>query len=594
VSSHDELREALAASEERFRTAFEEAPIGMGLVAPDGRYLRVNKALCAITGYTEAELLQTTVDAITHPDDVANGADGRADLIAGRTQIHRVEKRYRHAAGHWVWVSVNGTLVRDADGNPSYILGQIQDITERRLFEDRLQHLVDHDPLTGLYNRRRFEEELTRHVARTERYGDVGALLVLDLDDFKLVNDTLGHNAGDELIVAVGRLLRAQLRDSDVIARLGGDEFAVLLPSGGREEAEAVAGKLVRAVREEATVVGLRRTRRVTTSVGVALFQGGDLTGEEILVNADLAMYEAKEAGRNRYAVYASDRPDRPRVQERMRWVERIRDALDDERLVLHAQPILDLRTGEVAQHELLVRMLGEYGDLIPPGAFLQLAERFDLVQQIDRWVTRRALELIDAYGSPLTVNLSGRSLTDGRLLKELSGAAPGRLTFEITETAAVANIQQAREFAERARAMGCRFALDDFGSGFGSFYYLKHLPFDYLKIDGEFVAGCLSNRTDQLVIRAVVDIAQGLGKQTVAEFVGDGELVAFLRAQGVDYAQGFHIGRPRPVAEVFGAEAPSSAPVAALPAGGTAPAIAARRAGESDTARPSPPRSAR
>jgi diguanylate cyclase (GGDEF)-like protein/PAS domain S-box-containing protein len=551
----------LVEADERFKTAFEQAPIGMGLVAPDGRYLRVNEALCQITGYTPEQLLRTTCDAITHPDDVANGAEGRADLVAGRSPIHRTEKRYLHAAGHTVWVSVHATLVRDADGQPSHILGQIQDITERRRFEERLQHLVDHDPLTGLFNRRRFEQELERHVAHTQRYGADGALLVLDLDDFKSVNDTLGHNAGDELIVAVAGLLRAQLRDSDVIARLGGDEFAVLLPAGGAEEAEAVAAKLVRAVREEITVVGERRARRVTTSVGVAPFGSVALTGEELLVNADLAMYEAKEAGRDRYAAYAADRHEPPRVQARMRWVERIREALEDDRFVLHAQPILDLRTGEVAQYELLIRMVDDHGDLIPPGTFLQVAERFDLIQDIDRWVARRALELIAGHadqGLRLTVNLSGRTLTDDRLLADLedgiaqTGADPGCLTFEVTETAAVANIHLAREFAERLREIGCRFALDDFGAGFGSFYYLKHLPFDYLKIDGEFVSNCLSNRTDQLVIRAVVDIAQGLGKETVAEFAADEELVQFLRRQGVDYAQGFHIGKPLPLPQAL------------------------------------------
>jgi EAL domain-containing protein (putative c-di-GMP-specific phosphodiesterase class I) len=291
------------------------------------------------------------------------------------------------------------------------------------------------------------------------------------------------------------------------------------------------------------------------------VFADDELAGTEMLVSADLAMYEAKEAGRDRFAVYTTGRDAQPRVETRMHWVERIRDALEDERLVLHAQPILDLRSGEIAQHELLVRMLDEHGDVIPPGAFLQVAERFDLVQQIDRWVARRALELIAEHadaGLRLTVNLSGRTLTDDRLLADLeselarTGADPGCLTFEVTETAAVANIQQAREFAERLRDIGCRFALDDFGSGFGSFYYLKHLPFDYLKIDGEFVSNCLSNRTDQLVIRAVVDIAQGLGKETVAEFASDAELVDFLRAQGVDYAQGFHVGRPRPLSEIL------------------------------------------
>ncbi len=561
ITAIKQAERELAEVDELFKTAFEQAPIGMGLVDPHtGRHLRVNQALCQITGYTEEQLLGMTADDMTHPDDVAGTAEARRLLLDG-APIHRNEKRYMHANGHIVWVSVNATLVRDADGNGSYILGQIQDITDRRRFEERLQHMVDHDPLTGLFNRRRFEQELDRHVAHTQRYGAEGALLVLDLDDFKSVNDTLGHNAGDELIVSVAGLLKAQLRDSDIVARLGGDEFAILVPAGGTEEAEAVAAKLVRAVRDEITVVGSRRARRITTSVGVAPFGAADSTGEEVLIYADLAMYEAKEAGRDRYAVYGPDRHDLPRVQARMHWVERIRDALEDERFVLHAQPILDLNSGAIAQYELLIRMLDDHGDLIPPGTFLQIAERFDLVQEIDRWVARKALELIAEHadtGLRLTVNLSGRTLTDDRLLADLqagiarTGADPGCLTFEVTETAAVANIHLAREFAERLREIGCRFALDDFGAGFGSFYYLKHLPFDYLKIDGEFVSNCLSNRTDQLVIRAVVDIAQGLGKETVAEFAADEELVRFLRSQGVDYAQGFHIGRPAPLAEIL------------------------------------------
>ncbi len=474
-------------------------------------------------------------------------------------QTSSAEKRYIRADGGVVWVTRTATVVRDSDGVPLHFLDQVQDVTERRRFEHELRHLADHDPLTGLYNRRRFEQELDRQVSEVARYGPRGALLVLDLDHFKYVNDALGHHAGDELILSVAATLRGRLRESDILARLGGDEFAVLLPNVDEGGATRVAGDLVRAIRDEAAVGGSDRRRRVTTSVGVAPIRAGDVTGEELLIAADLAMYDAKEAGRDRFAVVTPDaaRPDR--VRGRVSWLERIRGALADDRFVLHAQPIRDLRTGEIGHHELLLRMLGDDGELIPPGAFLPLAERFGLTPEIDRWVTERAIELLadDPAGTrSLEVNLSGPSLNDTTLLRLVEERLrsmevdPRRLIFEVTETAAVANIPLARRFAERLMALGCRFALDDFGAGFGSFYYLKHLPFDYLKIDGEFVAGCLANRTDQLVIEAVVRIAQGLGKETIAEFVETPELEAFLRDQGIDYAQGFHIGRPAPIAE--------------------------------------------
>ena len=253
-------------------------------------------------------------------------------------------------------------------------------------------------------------------------------------------------------------------------------------------------------------------------------------------------------------------RSDPSAMRGRASWLDRVRAALDDDRFVLHAQPIRDLHTGVVAQHELLLRMLGDDGELISPGSFLPLAERVGLAPEIDRWVAARAIELLasDPGGHvALEVNLFAPSLNDTALLHLIEtdltrmNVDPRRLIFEITETAAVANIPLARRFAERLTQLGCRFALDDFGSGFGSFYYLKHLPFDYLKIDGEFVAGCLTNRTDQLVIEAVVRIARGLGKETVAEFVGDEQLERFVRSQGVDHAQGFHVGRPIPVTEL-------------------------------------------
>ena len=562
VAERMQSQAALAEAEERFRSAFEEAPIGMALTSTDFRFLRVNRALCQITGYTPAQLEGLPVASITHPDELRADWEARGAMLEGELSSHRAERRYLHASGSAVWVMINSTLVRDADGAPLHFLSQMQDITERRRHEAELRHMADHDPLTGLLNRRSFERELERHVAYVERYGPKGAAIVLDLDHFKTINDTLGHSAGDELIVRVAQVLRSRLRESDVLARLGGDEFAILLPEAAPEEADGVAAAVLDAVRTLAVPTATGRTRTVTASLGIARFDARHrLTGEEVLVNADLAMYDAKEAGRDQLAAYAASEHQETRLEARMSWADMIRDALAEDRFVLHAQPIVDLATGEVTQYELLLRMRGLDGELISPAAFLPVAERFDLMAAIDRWVVTRAIRMVGAErrrGRELTVevNISGRSAGDPELLalieRELSAAGvdPSQIIFEITETIAVSNIPRAQHFAARLADLGCRFALDDFGAGFGSFYYLKHLPFDYLKIDGEFVRHSAVDATDQLVIQAVVDIARGLGKRTIAEHVGDRETAELLHRMGVDHAQGFHLGEPAPLGD--------------------------------------------
>ena len=386
VESHATVRDvadrvqseaALAEAEERFRSAFEEAPIGMALTSPDFRFLRVNRALCQITGYTPVQLEGLPVASITHPDDLKAAWAARVAMLEGELSSHRAEQRYLHASGSAVWVMINSTLVRSADGVPLHFLSQVQDITESRRHEAELRHMADHDPLTGLLNRRSFERELERHVSYVERYGPKGAAIVLDLDHFKTINDTLGHSAGDELIVRVAHALRSRLRESDVLARLGGDEFAILLPEATPEEADGVAAAVLDAVRRLAVPTATGRTRSVTASLGMALFDSAHrLTGEEVLVNADVAMYDAKEAGRDQLAAYAAPEPQAARVEARTSWADMIRDALADDRFVLHAQPIIDLASGEIAQYELLLRMHGPDGDLIAPSAFLPVAER--------------------------------------------------------------------------------------------------------------------------------------------------------------------------------------------------------------------------
>jgi EAL domain-containing protein (putative c-di-GMP-specific phosphodiesterase class I) len=277
------------------------------------------------------------------------------------------------------------------------------------------------------------------------------------------------------------------------------------------------------------------------------------LSGERALIEGDLAMYDAKEAGRDRYAFFAST--EHSRTHARLTWISRIEQALQNDGFVLVAQPILDLRSGRVTQYELLLRMLDQDGALIPPAAFLKVAERFELIGRIDQWVVVHAIELIDRQPRlQLHVNISGKSLGDQRLLQTIDGLLntssfdPSHLTFEVTETAAIANITHAQTFAQRLRDHGCQFALDDFGAGFGSFYYLKHLPFDSVKIDGDFVQHTTNGQIDRLVIDAVVRIARGLRKTTVAEYVASPATQRMVRLLGVDYAQGYQIGKPAPL----------------------------------------------
>ena len=287
---------------ELFQVAFERAPIGMAVLAVDGRFERVNDALCEITGYSAEDLAAMAPFALTHPEDAAAVAREFAGLGAANDTL-AFEHRIVSATGDLVWVQARVTLIRDDAGNPAHALGQILDVTERRAYEERLRHLADHDALTGLLNRRGFESTLERHLARCRRYGAAGALLVIDLDGFKLVNDTLGHGAGDGLIVSCAQALKARLRETDVIARLGGDEFAVLLPHQTRSEAEQVAQSLIDTVREQAADIAHSHPGRITASIGIARFGEEQLTAAEMLGHADLAMYEAKEAGKDRYAL---------------------------------------------------------------------------------------------------------------------------------------------------------------------------------------------------------------------------------------------------------------------------------------------------
>jgi len=399
----------------------------------------------------------------------------------------------------------------------------------------------------GLCDRDQFVEAVEERILDPRHRGQPGALLLLDVDSFHLVNDSLGHEAGDRLLVAVGEMLRKEVRAEDLPARICADEFALLLCRAEPDQARATAERLIAMVRE-------RGQPAVGASVGIVTFGGAGeaVTAEGLMIAADIALCEAKDAGGGR-AVDSASGPNR-----KLTWAERIREAIDQRRIVVHAQPILDLRHHRVAREELLVRMLDEDGDVIPPSSFLPIAERFGLIAEIDRMVLAKAVELA-GRSRPIAVNVSGASLSDPRLIDDVrdaiaDGLNPGWLDFEITETAAISNMDDARSFARAVTEMGCGLGLDDFGTGFSSFSYLKELPVQHLKIDIEFIRELSTSPVDQRLVGAMVQFAKAFGQETVAEGVEDAETLALVRALEVDYAQGFHIGRPALVEGVLAA----------------------------------------
>ena len=520
--------------------------------ASTGRWLKVNRELCRITGYCESELLDRSFNDITHPDDVPSGDRGLETV--GHWDTYETEKRYIHRDGHVIWVQLSVSTVHDEHGRPQYLVAQTQDITDRKELHERLSYLADHDPLTQLYNRRRFEFELERQLSRCRRYGERAALLMADLDHFKYVNDSLGHHFGDGVIGHVAKLLRARLRGSDLVARLGGDEFAIIVPHARQDRAERVARSLAEQI--EGSPFEDNGHRYVcSTSIGVVMLDADTASAEEALVAADLALYDAKRLGRNRVTVYCP--ATRADVLAGLSWTQRLKQALREESFTLLAQPIVKLATGETAMQELLLRMRAQDGQLISPDRFLHAAARFGYMPAIDRWVIAQATRMAAATpGRGLAVNLASKTISEPGLIayitKQLraSGADPADLIFELAEADVVANLAHARLVCEGLRSLGARVALDDFGSGFSGFSYLKALQVDLLKIDGEFISQLSENQVDQLVVEAIVHVAKGIGLPIVAEHVSSEQLARRLRDLGVCYGQGFYLGRPASIEE--------------------------------------------
>lgn len=554
------LREAEASLRESAEwLAITLRSIGDAVIATDavGRVIFMNPSAETLTAWTSEEAVGRQVEEVFH---IVN-EETRQPVESPVRKVIR-EGKVVGLANHTLllardgreWpIDDSGAPIRDDAGNVRGVVLVFHEVSEKRRLEAHLEYLADHDPALGLYNRRRFQKEMRRQLANARECALAGGVLLLDLDNFKYVNKSFGQKAGDEILAGLVEALRGRMRASDVLARLGGDEFAVCLFPSDPEAVRAKAAEFLAAVAGHGVSVHGEAVG-VTATIGVALFPEHGETVEDLLGCADLALHRAKEEGGNRFAVYSP--AEEEREQANLAWTARLRRALQEDRFRLHLQPILDLRLGRPTAYEALLRLVSETGEVVLPGAFLGPAERFGLMRDIDRWVVGRAVRLVAELGERsrdlrLHVNLSGKAVGDRELLalieRELAatGVPPDALVFEIVETAAVSTIREAQAFITALRALGCRFALDDFGVGFSSFTYLKHLPVDYLKIDGGFIRDLPHDPVDQHLVRAIVEVARGLGMRTVAEFVADGETVEILRRIGVDLAQGFHIGPP-------------------------------------------------
>ncbi len=427
---------------------------------------------------------------------------------------------------------------------------------DREEAESRLVWLADHDPLTQLYNRRRFREDFERILDQSRRYEQTGAVLFLDLDQFKDVNDLSGHLVGDVMLQRVAEQLSRLIRPSDTLARVGGDEFALILPESRAVDAQACAQRIQAAVRS-IQVRDRERVHRVTVSIGIALFPDQGLYPQELLANADIAMFQAKEKGAGRLHLFSLDDRAREQVDARLTWRDKITEGLRDDRFVLHFQPIVTLATGSIHHWEALLRLRDPQGKLIYPDRFIPVAEKTGQIQAIDHWVMAHAIHCLGREpGLRLGINLSGRALDDPALpleIERLLGehrVEPTRLLFEVTETAAVSSLVKATELMEAVQRLGCGFVLDDFGTGYASYAYLRRLPVDEVKIDGAFIRDLAKNREDRIFVKAITDMAHGMGKKVTAEYVETEAIYEILGELGVDYAQGYFLGRPQPEAE--------------------------------------------
>ena len=546
----------LLESESRYRDLVETSHDLIWTTDGDGRFTYLNNGTGDIFGMAPRDLLgRCFFDFEAKPSHISN----RRFLSALRR--HGEVKNYvTHlitAEGLDRWVGINARVQQDEQGKMMGIRGTARNVTEQHEAALQIEYLATHDALTGLPNR----VSLQRTLDVALKSGDLGAVLFIDIDHFKYVNDNFGHRAGDQLIVGVSGVLKESAASHrGQVFRLGGDEYAVHLPDSLRPHAIEVAEELLAALRHYRFQSSTQqRMSSVTASIGIALypFHGNDVTG--LLSSADIAMYQAKDGGRNRHVMFDQDAQSLRRTHSRVQWANKLREVLDDDRLLLYYQPVVRLRDLKTVHCEILVRLRDDQGNVVLPSQFIESAESLGMVQEIDMRVVERLLEHLQSPEQRdvkirYFVNLSRVSISDPhwvRRFQSMLSIAPinhSQLVFEITETAAMSDVDVTQHFIRELKEMGCRFALDDFGAGFSSFYYLKRFDVDYLKIDGSFVRDLATDEGNRIFVRALCDVARGLNKQVVAEWVENRRTLEILNEMGTLYGQGYLFQRPAPL----------------------------------------------
>ena len=546
----------LLESENRYRDLVETSHDLIWTTDAQGRFIYLNAAANAIFGVAAKDLVgRCFFDFEADPSHVSNRRF--LAMLKRNGEVKHYVTHLETTAGEDRWIGINARVMLDDSGAICGIRGTARDITEEHLATQRIEHLAMHDALTDLPNRL----SLQRKVESALQSGGVGALLFLDIDHFKYVNDNFGHRTGDHLIVGVGSVLRDLMRGlNGELFRLGGDEFAIHLPSALRKEALDAGEQALDAVRRYRFQAADNKViSSLAASAGIALypFHGNDVLA--LLSNVDIAMYQAKDLGRNRQVLFDQVSAGLRSTHRRIHWAKKLRDALDEDRLVLFQQPVVRLKDRKTVHHEVLLRIRDEDGEHILPGNFIELAESLGLIQDIDMRVVEKLLAYLRTQERSdgklrYFVNLSRVSISDQHWVQRMtallhgSGVNPSQLVFEITETAAMSEIDVTITFIKRLKEMGCRFALDDFGAGFSSFYYLKRFDVDYLKIDGSFIRDLATDEGSRIFVRALNDVARGLDKQVIAEWVETPEALNLLLGMGTQFGQGHLFQRPVPL----------------------------------------------